>query len=304
MNNVLVKINSHVRDADIIFEEVGHQYTIYGQKGYTSVTTRNHGYFQEFDAKKAVKSMMSGKNWKLGHKDWGKTAQQIMYDWSENGKKESKLGTQLHEKIELFMNRPWMLYPYNQGQLLEEYEKWNAFLSEELNKVKGDELILSETMENCYFIEFYDISFTVEWGYFLDFLRDYPLLVPYRTEWLVFHEEQKLAGSIDMTYIDLDTGDLLIYDWKRAKHIPPGTEVCFGKYATHPLLSHLPDTNFWHYALQLNTYRAILEKKYGKTVRELCLIRLHPNHGSYERIPLPDLQETIDVLFAETQNKK
>ena len=28
-------------------------------------------------------------------------------------------------------------------------------------------------------------------------------------------------------------------------------------------INHLPDTNFWHYSLQLNTYKAILEDKYG-----------------------------------------
>ena len=157
---------------------------------------------------------------------------------------------------------------------------------------------MEDTIQNQYFIEFYDISETVEWGYFLTFLRDFPTLVPYRTEWLIFHEEQKLAGSIDMTYLDVESGDLLIYDWKRAKYIPPSTEIAFGRYATHPLLLDIPDTNFWHYSLQLNTYKAILEQKYGKHVRELCLIRLHPNHTTYECIPLPNLQPRIQELFA------
>jgi len=284
--------NAHARDERIHFEEKGHQYTIDDAKDYTSVTTRNHAYFPKFDADKVIKSMMSGRNWKEGHKNWGMTAEQIKESWSQNGTHEAGLGTQLHEKIEIFMNRPWMPWPYTQAQLLKEYEEWWKMLSSSENEVE-----LEDTIQNHYFMEFYDISDTAEWGYFLTFLRDFPTLVPYRTEWLIFHEEQKLAGSIDMTYLDVETGDLLIYDWKRAKYIPPSTEGSFGRYATHPLLQNIPDTNFWHYSLQLNTYQAILEKKYGKHVRELCLIRLHPNHTTYERIPLPNLQPLIEKLF-------
>jgi hypothetical protein len=61
----------------------------------------------------------------------------------------------------------------------------------------------------------------------------------------------------------------------------------------------MPDTNFWHYALQLNTYKAILERKYGKRIRDLFLVRLHPNAESYELICLPDLSQQIRILFEE-----
>ena len=67
----------------------------------------------------------------------------------------------------------------------------------------------------------------------------------------------------------------------------------------------MPDSNFWHYALQLNTYNRILERKYGKTVIDLYLVRLHPDaeENNYELIKLPDLTKEIDELFEQRKQK-
>ena len=64
------------------------------------------------------------------------------------------------------------------------------------------------------------------------------------------------------------------------------------------------DSNFWHYALQLNTYKAIIERNYGKTVKDLYLVRLHPDaeEKNYELIKLPDLSREINELFEERLN--
>jgi hypothetical protein len=66
-----------------------------------------------------------------------------------------------------------------------------------------------------------------------------------------------------------------------------------------PCIAHLPDTNYWHYALQLNVYKAILEAKYGKTVTGLYLVCLHPDspYKTYDRIEVPVLEKEIRDLF-------
>ena len=53
------------------------------------------------------------------------------------------------------------------------------------------------------------------------------------------------------------------------------------------------------YSLQLNTYKAILEKNYGKKVKGMYLVVLHPNNRnkSYHRIPVDDLQKEVADLF-------
>ena len=148
---------------------------------------------------------------------------------------------------------------------------------------------------------------SVEFQYFQQFYKDFPELKPYRTEWMVYYEEMKLSGSIDMVFENPD-GTIQIYDWKRCQEIV--NENGFGKYAITSCISHLPDTNFWHYALQLNTYKTILEHKYGKKVTNLFLVCLHPDnqYKSYERIEVPfldkEMEDLVKLRLAEVENSK
>ena len=114
---------------------------------------------------------------------------------------------------------------------------------------------------------------------------------------MVYYEEYKLSGSIDMIYENPD-GTLQIYDWKRCKEIVHDTP--FNKTALTPCINHLPDTNFWHYSLQLNTYKKILEEKYDKKITGLYLICIHPEnpYKTYQRIEVPVLAKELDDLFA------
>jgi hypothetical protein len=122
----------------------------------------------------------------------------------------------------------------------------------------------------------------------------------------VFDEAVRISGSIDMVFENLDpaTGDpdgtLSIYDWKRCKEIKR-TPFSAKDYSPNPVIAHIPDTNYWHYCLQLNTYKAILERCYGKRVTDLFLVCLHPDNknGSYQCIRVADLQAEVAALFAD-----
>lgn len=140
---------------------------------------------------------------------------------------------------------------------------------------------------------------STEWGYFTDFHAANPHVKPYRTEWVVYDESIALAGSIDLV-TENDDGTLSIYDWKRSKEIRKTNR--YNRFSTNPRISHVPDANFWHYSLQLNIYRSILERKYGRTVKELFLVCLHPNHSSYQLIKCPDLRGEVAALFAARGN--
>ena len=119
-------------------------------------------------------------------------------------------------------------------------------------------------------------------------------LVPYRTEWCVFDEEKKLSGSIDMVFKN-SNGGYDIYDWKRSKEIKTSG---FDKYS-HPVLSMLPDSNYWQYSLQLNTYKYILEKNYGLRIDNLYLVAFHPEQDGMKLHKAPDLQNEIMELVSE-----
>lgn len=150
----------------------------------------------------------------------------------------------------------------------------------------------------CYFNDLKVENESIEFEYFLRFVKDFPHLKPYRTEWMVYYEEMKLSGSIDMIFENPD-GTLEIYDWKRCQEI--AYETGFDQYAKTPCINHLPDTNFWHYSLQLNIYKKILEDKYGKKVVGLYLVCLHPDNSgkTYDRIEVPVLKQEMEDLFNE-----
>jgi hypothetical protein len=273
LSPVLSQINHHERDKHIQFMEEGHKYTILTDPNtiYTSVTTWNHSHFPKFDAIQVIQNMMKGKNWKEGHKYWGLTQQQIIEQWSSNGLSVSSAGTDMHYEIECFMNNDLLPKNYTHKELYDFYMEKNG----DTHHTKS-----------------------VEWQYFIQFVKDTPHLKPYRTEWTIYHEDIKLAGSIDMVYENHD-GTLAIYDWKRSKDIKKVNS--WNKYAITKSICQMPDTNFWHYSLQLNTYKMILEEKHDKKVTELFLVRLHPDaeENTYELLKVPDLSSDIKNLFQE-----
>jgi hypothetical protein len=279
LTNVLSLRNAHPRDKHIEFYEEDHKYVIDLEPDvkYTSVTTWIHEYFEKFDADKIIEKMMSGKSWKQGHKYWGMTADQIKNQWNSNKDAVSGAGTDLHFEIECFNNDSTnFTLDYTNKELLENY-------------MCHKEKELAEK--------------PLEWKYFINFVKDHQHLKPYRTEWTVFNEDIKISGSIDMVYENPD-GTLSIYDWKRCKNI---TRInTFNKFALPPCICHLPDSNFWHYSLQLNTYKYILETKYNKIVKELYLVRLHPDaeEKNYELIQLPILTTEINDLVEECVKTK
>lgn len=272
-NDYLATKNPHPRDSHIHFDEGPHTYTIQGINGvtaetkFTSVTTCVHEHFEHFDAKKVIAAMMRNtKKWNdpvANAKYYGKTADEIEQMWAKAGQDAAAKGTEMHYKIECFYNTPPTAATASAA------------------------------------------ASTPEFKYFLDFHQEFAAtLKPYRTEWTVFHEEARIAGSIDMVYEISPTEEtaaspppLVIYDWKRCREITKTNAA--NKFATHPAIEHLPDTNFWHYALQLNIYKYILQNKYGKTVTDLYLIVLHPESSGYKRIKLPDLQGEVAELFEE-----
>jgi hypothetical protein len=141
---------------------------------------------------------------------------------------------------------------------------------------------------------------SVEYDYFLKY-RDEKLTEnkPFRTEWTIFDDEHKLAGSIDYAAIRPD-GSIDLYDWKRVKEIKTDG---WGRYASAECIRHLPDANFWKYAIQLNIYRDILERCYGLKINSMQLVRFHPNAASYEETSVPRLENELNAMLAERKKK-
>jgi len=308
--------NPHPRDKQISFEEGPHIYTITppptptptptpptDYSKLTSVTTWVHTHFGHFDAKKVIAAMMRNqKKWNdpvANAKYYGKTPEEIEQMWADNAKDASTKGTNMHYKIECFYNTP---------------PPAAAAAAPAAAPAPAPAPAAATTTEFKYFLEFND-KYVVNGNTATaaadttDDNKTRQRLEPYRTEWMVFHEEAQLAGSIDMVYENIPSAPesqasespttYSIYDWKRCKEIVKTNRG--GEYAKHPVIEHFPDTNYWHYTLQLNIYKYILQEKYGKTITDLYLVVLHPDapNKSYQRIKLPDIQSEVSELFKD-----
>ena len=256
----LSRINHHSRDEHIRFHEPTHKYYVNGTcEGNISCTGFVHEFFGHFNPKETLAKMRKGKNW-VNSKYFGKTDDEIIAEWNASGKAASEAGTAMHLAIEQFLHgSPEQIDP--------------------------------------------SIKETPEWKYFMKFWEDCGHdLEPYRSEWEVFTDSLtpiegerkiKLCGSIDMVFRRKSDGKYVIYDWKRSKEIKSNNPFASGL----PPLEHLPDTNYWHYTLQLNVYKWMLENYYGIEIGDLYLVILHPDNSSYKRMRLNILSDEVEDMI-------
>lgn len=276
----LAHINYHPFDDRISFEEESHTYTIDGDSTFTSVTTFLHHQFPAFRPEEAAAQLLTEKreNGRPNQNKYRLTA-------IENIRRS--LGDETIERAVAALNDTTS--PQYHAEKSAIIEQWNQTsksgtkIHADIEYFYNDEPRPNDSIEYQYFMHFKE-----------DFEREHPQYRPYRTEWTVFYKELKIAGSIDMVYENIEDGTLMIYDWKRVKEIKYeayrdecGLGVC----------ADLPHTNFWHYSLQLNTYKAILEGQYGKKVTKCVLVRLYPDAPDYETHECHDLQEKVCQLF-------
>ena len=252
-------INITERDSRITFLEEPHIYLIDGKEDplLQSVTQFVHTFFSHFDADQVIKNMMNSKNWTTS-KYYGKTPNEIKLEWDVIRDEAALAGTKMHLAIEQFYNS----------------------LIDPTIPLEQDE----------------DVINSVEYQYFEIFFKDHSHLVPFKTEWRIFDEKVKIAGSIDMIFYDptdKSNSSLYIYDWKRSKEIKRRN---YFQKALHPL-DYLDDCNYIHYTLQLNVYRKIIQDNYGYKVNKLAIVVFHPNNHTYNKIDIDILDAEMELIW-------
>ena len=124
-------------------------------------------------------------------------------------------------------------------------------------------------------------------------------LNPYRNEWAIFDEDSGIVGVVDM--LDYTNGEYILYDWKRSEKVVEGgqpiTKNKFDEYGLKPI-ENVPNTDYWHYALQLSFYRYILEKNYGIRIKESRLVVLHPNLNLPVVLTTPYMIDEVNKIIA------
>ena len=124
-------------------------------------------------------------------------------------------------------------------------------------------------------------------------------LNPYRSEWAIYDEDSGVVGVVDM--LDYSNGVYILYDWKRSEKIVEGgqpiTKSKFDEYGLKPI-ENVPNTDYWHYALQLSFYRYILEKNYGIRIKESKLVVLHPTLNLPIVLTTPYMIDKVNKIIA------
>ena len=92
------------------------------------------------------------------------------------------------------------------------------------------------------------------------------------SEAIVYSQELRLAGTIDLLLFDKYYGTYNILYWKTSKRI--SHNAFKKKKGNHEITSNIDDCNFNHYALQLSLYRYILENYYSLKISEHIIIHL------------------------------
>ena len=266
--------NAHERDEKLSFDEGSHTY--YNpmiDAPIISVTTFAKSFFDEFDAKANAERIVAKPLNKQKKELRGLSVQQILDMWAAKGLEARTKGTHMHLMCEHYVNGAINSFDINEPYLQATFEQLKAFTKAH---------------------------------------RHY---IPFRTEWRVW-SSIGVVGTIDAVYIHPRTAQeakraaarppgrarsqekvlyATIFDWKRAQRI---TKFAFNRQCGKGALSRMPDSNFYHYSVQLNMYRWILETSYQNVfwqgecydrieIVSMFLVAMHDLKKNYAKFEVP-----------------
>ena len=253
--------NPHSRDLAISFDREPHRYYVKGQAGYVSVSTIVHEYFTPFDSITQATKMTQRSDFKT-------SPRYLQYQpiYSQELSDE--------RLVELIVSR-WQEHGKEQAEL---GTKLHHYIEQHANG-----LVVEEG----------DIS--PEQGLYHAYYKKQQArgMIPYRTEWMLWDEDLRVAGCIDMIYYNPVTQTYHMVDWKRSREIK---KTGFGRFGQNEC-AHLPDCNYSHYSLQLNMYKYLLAKHYDIVIADMCIVVLHPNNTEALELPIKDMQNLVHTML-------
>ena len=143
---------------------------------------------------------------------------------------------------------------------------------------------------------------STEMELFMKFVQSLGGLRAYRTEWEIFGAQEWLAGSIDFVAESVVDGSLVVVDWKRTKQLRHKFATRFGEQMLPPL-THIANCCGQLYRLQLNCYKYLLEKYYGRRVSSMLIVGLHRDVGSAPFVDcVPPMPSETEVLMSHQRD--
>ena len=119
-------------------------------------------------------------------------------------------------------------------------------------------------------------------------------LIPIKSELILGDRELNIAGMVDQLYINTKTGQLEIWDWKTSKKIESES---YNKKKMKKPFNKLMDCNYFHYSLQLNLYKYIIEKNTNLKIAKCRIAQFSILNDTYKIYDCIDIQNTIKNNF-------
>ncbi|BBM88858.1 hypothetical protein COTS27_00545 [Spirochaetota bacterium] len=111
------------------------------------------------------------------------------------------------------------------------------------------------------------------------------------TEFILYDETLRLAGTIDSLFYHPKTNKYIIFDWKTNRHIRMKNNY------HEKLLTPFDDLDaceYYKYSIQMTLYRDLLKRTLGLDVDKAFIIHFDHNYGHYKVIKTVDLAPRID----------
>ena len=191
----------------------------------------------------------------------------IIEEWDSKGQESREIGTFLHTQIESYFSKKPMI--------METHFHYNGqYVNIEKNVSIENEIL-----------------------YFKNYLEN-KSITPFRSEWHIYDLDLKIAGTIDLLCRNGNHYD--IYDWKRSRRASPNEKIW--NYGINGL-EKVPDIPFYHYALQQNLYKHILEKNYGIIVDNMYIVVLHQEFYDSREYKIPEMDAEMEIILKYLSNR-
>lgn len=241
---------------DVKYYDEPHKYYLTDGRKLTSVTTLLHDYVEEFD----------GDYWGgIKANQYSITEKQVHYAWEFINEYATTLGSIAHDYAEnLFLNK---VFPYPKDRVVDLFG-YNA-IQKDYKKTESHIDNFYNTVKN--------------------------VLVPIKTELVVFDEESLVGGMVDLIFYNRKSKKIEIWDWKTNS-----ANDAFNEKYIHQLkneLCLLTDKAIDIYSLQLSIYKYIIEKNTNLKLGDSYLVWISHKNENYEVKKCEDYTYYAEMLL-------
>ena len=278
-------VNAHPLDQHLSFEALSHTYFWHGCRVNISATGLIHRFSHGFDPAQALALMRNGNQWPRPKYLRSSIPASLLsklraLDYASELLSMLSASPPPAEDICKLVRHCIAEHPQDKDLLLSVAKSDSEILQQwknaaEVGASQGTWMHTSfECLLNGGFVTTHDHEMAL-CVLFLRAVMDMGAVI-YRTEWMIYAEVEDLAGSIDLV-LKLPNSKLILVDWKRTQSIQSKCQS-FGRNMLD-CLQDVPDCTLWHYRLQLNVYRHILQKYYTQEVSMMFIVGCHPDNG-------------------------